>query len=135
MIRRPPRSTRTDTLFPYTTLFRSDARVHRSGGDGGAHVASADRGGIQGDRRRSGQGGAGLGRGAGSGSRRVARRRRLEGGDRSGQPADPGRGAAGRSRLRRRRGGQDRKSVMEGKSVLVRLTRGWRRIIKKKKTT
>src|SRR3546814_19748612 len=27
MIRRPPRSTRTDTLFPYTTLFRS--------GDGG----------------------------------------------------------------------------------------------------
>src|SRR3546814_4502419 len=27
MIRRPPRSTRTDTLFPYTTLFRSDCRV------------------------------------------------------------------------------------------------------------
>src|SRR3546814_18779876 len=29
MIRRPPRSTRTDTLFPYTTLFRSyyDSRV------------------------------------------------------------------------------------------------------------
>src|SRR3546814_1179129 len=26
MIRRPPRSTRTDTLFPYTTLFRSDMR-------------------------------------------------------------------------------------------------------------
>src|SRR3546814_13298637 len=26
MIRRPPRSTRTDTLFPYTTLFRSYAR-------------------------------------------------------------------------------------------------------------
>src|SRR3546814_5297005 len=32
MIRRPPRSTRTDTLFPYTTLFRSDrfARAVRS---------------------------------------------------------------------------------------------------------
>src|SRR3546814_2897737 len=31
MIRRPPRSTRTDTLFPYTTLFRSQrlARVRR----------------------------------------------------------------------------------------------------------
>src|SRR3546814_4713447 len=28
MLRRPPRSTRTDTLFPYTTLFRS----HRQGG-------------------------------------------------------------------------------------------------------
>src|SRR3546814_4867074 len=26
MIRRPPRSTRTDTLFPYTTLFRSTAQ-------------------------------------------------------------------------------------------------------------
>src|SRR3546814_16284964 len=30
MIRRPPRSTRTDTLFPYTTLFRSAARRRRS---------------------------------------------------------------------------------------------------------
>src|SRR3546814_1058475 len=28
MIRRPPRSTRTDTLFPYTTLFRSRQRAH-----------------------------------------------------------------------------------------------------------
>src|SRR3546814_11727119 len=28
MIRRPPRSTRTDTLFPYTTLFRSLELVH-----------------------------------------------------------------------------------------------------------
>src|SRR3546814_17858533 len=27
MIRRPPRSTRTDTLFPYTTLFRSQRRL------------------------------------------------------------------------------------------------------------
>src|SRR3546814_11161812 len=27
MIRRPPRSTRTDTLFPYTTLFRSEPRA------------------------------------------------------------------------------------------------------------
>src|SRR3546814_1023689 len=30
MIRRPPRSTRTDTLFPYTTLFRSRAPASRS---------------------------------------------------------------------------------------------------------
>src|SRR3546814_4231576 len=28
MIRRPPRSTRTDTLFPYTTLFRSHRLGH-----------------------------------------------------------------------------------------------------------
>src|SRR3546814_914822 len=35
MIRRPPRSTRTDTLFPYTTLFRS----HLSGSTG-HHIAA-----------------------------------------------------------------------------------------------
>src|SRR3546814_7304249 len=28
MIRRPPRSTRTDTLFPYTTLFRSKTKTY-----------------------------------------------------------------------------------------------------------
>src|SRR3546814_17320356 len=34
MIRRPPRSTRTDTLFPYTTLFRSpETDARRSRGD------------------------------------------------------------------------------------------------------
>src|SRR3546814_17023076 len=57
MIRRPPRSTRTDTLFPYTTLFRSplheclvdarlDVETRRGGADlpgiaefkGGAHL-------------------------------------------------------------------------------------------------
>src|SRR3546814_12269265 len=31
MIRRPPRSTRTDTLFPYTTLFRSIRTVGNDG--------------------------------------------------------------------------------------------------------
>src|SRR3546814_9734806 len=31
MIRRPPRSTRTDTLFPYTTLFRSRRKAGRLG--------------------------------------------------------------------------------------------------------
>src|SRR3546814_15934409 len=36
MIRRPPRSTRTDTLFPYTTLFRSHLDpAHAIGGVGG----------------------------------------------------------------------------------------------------
>src|SRR3546814_8832110 len=47
MIRRPPRSTRTDTLFPYTTLFRSD-RVPFGGmfGEialGGGDALGADR--------------------------------------------------------------------------------------------
>src|SRR3546814_21178320 len=32
MIRRPPRSTRTDTLFPYTTLFRSLLHARATGG-------------------------------------------------------------------------------------------------------
>src|SRR3546814_2078195 len=34
MIRRPPRSTRTDTLFPYTTLFRSRRRGNNGSGRG-----------------------------------------------------------------------------------------------------
>src|SRR3546814_15323161 len=40
MIRRPPRSTRTDTLFPYTTLFRS-------GGAGGDEDGAAGLGAAQ----------------------------------------------------------------------------------------
>src|SRR3546814_8217737 len=34
MIRRPPRSTRTDTLFPYTTLFRSNTFYFDNNNDG-----------------------------------------------------------------------------------------------------
>src|SRR3546814_5427978 len=47
MIRRPPRSTRTDTLFPYTTLFRSQSvrpgrqgHLHRRRGAGGEAVSN-----------------------------------------------------------------------------------------------
>src|SRR3546814_17779489 len=43
MIRRPPRSTRTDTLFPYTTLFRS--RMRRGGEQVVRHVHVDNRGG------------------------------------------------------------------------------------------
>src|SRR3546814_7264456 len=39
MIRRPPRSTRTDTLFPYTTLFRSLAAVGAVVATGGTLLA------------------------------------------------------------------------------------------------
>src|SRR3546814_16185192 len=50
MIRRPPRSTRTDTLFPYTTLFRSvrfgrgrnDLEVERRAGFGAAGAGIID---------------------------------------------------------------------------------------------
>src|SRR3546814_1788417 len=44
MIRRPPRSTRTDTLFPYTTLFRSGLQRAGDKGEclpGGQRVAGA----------------------------------------------------------------------------------------------
>src|SRR3546814_7641190 len=46
MIRRPPRSTRTDTLLPYTTLFRSEAgHAADSAGEAGADpVGQKDRG-------------------------------------------------------------------------------------------
>src|SRR3546814_2480234 len=57
MIRRPPRSTRTDTLFPYTTLFRSPVSTAAAArratpcddrgpeqGDGETDLAGPDRG-------------------------------------------------------------------------------------------
>src|SRR3546814_9708200 len=42
MLRRPPRSTRTDTLFPYTTLFRSGPPGHPR--DPGAHGPAGGQG-------------------------------------------------------------------------------------------
>src|SRR3546814_1052982 len=47
MIRRPPRSTRTDTLFPYTTLFRSAAvleQARQRGAQGAERARQRDRG-------------------------------------------------------------------------------------------
>src|SRR3546814_10659714 len=60
MIRRPPRPTRTDTLFPYTTLFRSPRRRDRAGIAGavaahpvrGDHHSAGDHR-VGADRRRS----------------------------------------------------------------------------------
>src|SRR3546814_2897687 len=77
MIRRPPRSTRTDTLFPYTTLFRSpgeDTAVSR--------CRPAGAGGIDRLReRRRARGAAGA-----RGLHRVARYRRAEEGPRDREP-------------------------------------------------
>src|SRR3546814_4796473 len=42
MIRRPPRSTRTDTLFPYTTLFRSSTPPTMMSHSASASVASCN---------------------------------------------------------------------------------------------
>src|SRR3546814_5486019 len=95
MIRRPPRSTRTDTLFPYTTLFRSGGadiahlrgfagvgagaerpvRARSAGGDGAAglcrlsqHVEGALSG-AGGDRLRAGRAVPDRGGGAGGAGR------------------------------------------------------------------
>src|SRR3546814_10036085 len=43
MIRRPPRSTRTDTLFPYTTLFRSLVRAVEVTREGERSATPAER--------------------------------------------------------------------------------------------
>src|SRR3546814_18312094 len=64
MIRRPPRSTRTDTLFPYTTLFRSHLALPRclpllhvrEGAASNPFALSKPRGGA-GDRPRGRRGG------------------------------------------------------------------------------
>src|SRR3546814_3028110 len=61
MIRRPPRSTRTDTLFPDTTLFRSDVAMM---GDAieqrGGHLGIAEHGGPFAEREVGGDDDAGL---------------------------------------------------------------------------
>src|SRR3546814_13885871 len=54
MIRRPPRSTRTDTLFPYTTLFRSQTDIDRIAMRGGrASSEQRDAGPAKAVRRRT----------------------------------------------------------------------------------
>src|SRR3546814_10487348 len=52
MIRRPPRSTRTDTLFPYTTLFRSYIQPENSVFKRNQGTRSADRPQISREERR-----------------------------------------------------------------------------------
>src|SRR3546814_4204872 len=76
MIRRPPRTTRPDTLFPYTTLFRSR---HGSDMGGATPAAAAHAGAVAGARqsRRTGRadavGGAVAGRWTVTARRRGAR--------------------------------------------------------------
>src|SRR3546814_17269833 len=108
MIRRPPRSTRTDTLFPYTTLFRS----------GGA-VARRVRGPDRADRGRA--------------VADVVSRAGSSAGDGQFGLCPRGRGGRRRGcrRARDRTGRGDRKSVVEGKRVSVRLGLWGGRIIKK----
>src|SRR3546814_20375869 len=62
MIRRPPVSTRTDTLFPYTTLFRSRVgRARRAGlRDRRPHHVPEKRARARGEERHAGEGRAGI---------------------------------------------------------------------------
>src|SRR3546814_12096437 len=127
MIRRPPRSTRTDTLFPYTTLFRSSREADRCR----APVL------VSGNR-------------APEGRRPDPQRPRTTcfGRNRLRPCCDAGRfrccpRSAGNRRetvpfrqtfpRRWARGQADRESVVEGKGVSVGVDHGGRRIIKKKK--
>src|SRR3546814_19504218 len=112
MIRRPPISTRTVTLFPYTTLFRSglldDAEVAAERGEAPLRQRFAiDEDLAAGGRMEAEQQ---LEQRRFAAARRAGDRDRIAGGD-----------------------GPDRKSDVQGKSVSVRVDLGGRRIIKKKK--
>src|SRR3546814_11600977 len=106
MIRRPPRSTRTDTLFPYTTLFRSWRRVVRAvdRADRRQHAASLFLHRYHGVR-------TGVG-GAADADRRPHRLRREPAGGRGGHADAEQAGALPAvPDLRRRTARRDRKSV------------------------
>src|SRR3546814_11684953 len=124
MIRRPPRSTRTDTLFPYTTLFRSIRPLNL---DEGAQKL------LEGDGRRLlAQARNALGELPEWTAERLdsaVRGAADAAGTGLGKVAQPLRAAlTGQSQ-------SDRKSVVEGKRVSVHVDTGGRRIIKKKKAT
>src|SRR3546814_20094057 len=124
IIRRPPGSTRTDTLFPYTTLFRSGAAARSlevSAGSvpprGGLRLPPPDSGGAAGHEHAAQAGGRS---------------------DQPGRDADPGRRRL-RHRLRHSLAGADatapghlpsshgdRKSVGLGKRVTLRVNLGGR---------
>src|SRR3546814_11286669 len=119
MHRRPPSATRTDTLFAYTTLFRSrpDRGTDAHGSVAVAPIGAAALGARALYARRTVRPPARCRRGRSRHCRcAMLRDRSVDG--------------AGRRRCPR---AEDRKSVVEGKSVSVRVDLGGRRIIKKKK--
>src|SRR3546814_307137 len=155
MLRRPPRSTRADTLFPYTTLFRSLSEVpawrqqralQRQPEDLGVLLEVPE--GLKDDIRASiqrvsratrherlGQGQLGLyGVDAHHGSCCASRACPAHEIAIQWRPKKPTRPRATAQRDRRLVSGcrsRDRKSVVEGKSVSVRVNLGGRRVIKK----
>src|SRR3546814_15229327 len=128
MIRRPPRSTRTDTLFPYTTLFRSPAATSAEPG----REVAAQRGQLSALSRGAGAARVRLRRSDGGAGRPPSR----HGATRLSEP--PGvvgcRAGAALSPGARRAHvvAGDRNSVEVGKGVSVRVEPGGRRIIEQK---
>src|SRR3546814_20080806 len=116
MIRRPPRSTRTDTLFPYTTLFRS-----AGAGIGPELVVKLRRAADQ--RRRQAE----------SGVVRIGDRRLecLDANDLQQRPEQHDVGALGHRRTVDAYG-RERKRLVRVESVSVHVDLGCRRILKKK---
>src|SRR3546814_17699504 len=116
MIRRPPRSTRTDTLFPYTTLFRSPYECATREGcstEGDEHSSLRFRGGLPAAVRG-----------------RDGPRRGRDDDHQAGEHQPVGQQRA--DALEHVSSTEDRKSVVSGKSVSVRVDRGGRRAIQKK---
>src|SRR3546814_10933137 len=125
-IRRPPRSTRTDTLFPYTTLFRS-AGVAQAGVDGRVVVAQVHAGLLLVRRVALAVGGQ-VERGVlGEGAARFDVRQRQQAGEvaRVQRASWRGVGRAGNGAIAR----QERARVAEGTSVAVRVDLGGRRVV------
>src|SRR3546814_13952659 len=151
MIRRPPRSTRTDTLFPYTTLFRSDGHIF------GHALLDRDPAGTDADRHQEQRQHDQHQRDAVDAERPGEAAEQIEmldelplrAADVVIRPKDDAerefdegrdeRNPAGSVRTEeqardRRRPRQDRKSVVEGTSGAVRVDIGGGRLIKKTKT-
>src|SRR3546814_14532453 len=131
MIRRPPRSTRTDTLFPYTTLFRSiaaavgvDVVIHPRA-RAALEAYYTDKGGLNEQRLRMER--------VPAGAELIENRMSGAPGIRLGNifimAGVPHITAGMLDAL----SGTERKSVVEGKSVAVRVDPGGRRIIQKTK--
>src|SRR3546814_11326723 len=141
MVRRPPRDKRTDTLFPYTTLFRSSSRVCSRANwrpiASARRVSAASTAAVRSTGALSLAGATAPSGCASSpciaGPPVVVVVRAVGGG--VGDPAVDCRlmppGTVDAELLLPRKG--DRKSVVQGKSVSVRVGLGGRRLIKKKK--
>src|SRR3546814_20422679 len=126
MVRRPPRSTRTDTLFPYTTLFRSlggDALAARLAEPDAQPVAGRGEGDID---RHPIMVGYAVAPGAQADDRELDLAMTAGG--------VPGGAAAHGRETCHADPAADRKSGVEGKSVAVGVELGGRRVYEKKKT-